>query len=149
MVFRIFLGGCVGNVSRLAQRLVDTTYEAMMRAIDIVKPGVTLGDIGYAIESFVRPYGYSIVEDFCGHGIGRVFHTEPTVLHYGKQGTGTVLETGMFFTIEPMINAGKKQVKILNDEWTVVTRDQSLSAQFEHTIGVTDRSYQIFTQSHT
>jgi methionyl aminopeptidase len=138
---------CVGKISRLSQKLVDVTYEAMMRAIDIVKPGVYLGDIGHIIESFAHSYGYSVVEDFCGHGIGKDFHTEPMVLHYGKPFHGIVLEEGMFFTIEPMINAGKKGVKVLSDGWTAVTRDGSSSAQFEHTIGVTQSGYEIFTVS--
>lgn len=137
----------VGKVGIKAQKLIDVTYESLMRAIDIVKPGITLGDIGHAIQSFVEPKGYSVVRDFCGHGIGRTFHSEPEVLHYGRAGEGLELQEGMFFTIEPMINAGKYDVKVLSDGWTAVTRDKSLSAQFEHTIGVTATGHEIFTVS--
>jgi len=137
----------VGNVGIKAKKLVDVTYEAMMRGIKVVRPGATLGDIGYAIQSYAEAQGFSVVRDFCGHGIGRIFHDEPEVLHYGKPGQGKVLQEGMFFTIEPMINAGKPDVKILSDGWTAVTRDRSLSAQFEHTIGVTSTGYEIFTLS--
>lgn len=135
----------VGKVGIKAQKLIDVTYEAMMRAIDIVKPGTTLGDIGHAIQSYVEPKGYSVVRDFCGHGIGRTFHSEPEVLHYGRPGDGLELQEGMFFTIEPMINAGRYETKVLSDGWTAVTRDKSLSAQFEHTIGVTATGHEIFT----
>lgn len=137
----------IGKPSLKAQKLIDTTYEAMMRGIDVVKPGATTGDIGHAIQSFVEAKGYSVVRDFCGHGLGKVFHTAPTILHFGKPGTGPVLEEGMFFTIEPMINIGRYDVKILNDGWTAVTRDKSLSAQFEHSLGVTATGHEIFTVS--
>lgn len=137
----------VGKVNLRAAKLIDTTYEAMMRGIEVVRPGATLGDIGHAIQSYAEKLGFSVVRDFCGHGIGRIFHTAPNILHYGKPGTGPELKQGMFFTIEPMINAGKYQVKILDDGWTAVTRDRSLSAQFEHTLGVTANGYEIFTVS--
>ncbi|WP_052046228.1 type I methionyl aminopeptidase [Candidatus Paracaedibacter symbiosus] len=137
----------VGKVNLRAAKLINTTYEAMMRGIEVVRPGATLGDIGYAIQSYAEKQGFSVVRDFCGHGIGRIFHTAPNVLHYGKPGTGLELQQGMFFTIEPMINAGKYQVKVLEDGWTAVTRDRSLSAQFEHTLGVTANGYEIFTVS--
>ncbi|MCX7338179.1 MAG: type I methionyl aminopeptidase, partial [Alphaproteobacteria bacterium] len=127
----------IGKVGLRAEKLINCTYEAMMRAIEIVRPGATLGDIGYTIQSFVEKNGFSVVRDFCGHGVGKIFHTAPTVVHYGKPGTGLELREGMFFTIEPMINAGKYGVKVLEDGWTAVTRDRSLSAQFEHSIGVT------------
>lgn len=138
----------IGKPSLKAQKLIDVTYEAMMRGIEAVRPGITTGDIGHAIQSFVEPKGYSVVRDFCGHGLGKVFHMAPTILHYGKPGTGMELKKGMFFTVEPMINAGGHAVKILNDGWTAVTRDRSLSAQFEHSIGVTDNGYEIFTTSN-
>lgn len=137
----------VGKINLRSAKLIDVTYEAMMRGIEVVRPGATLGDIGYAIQSYAEKQGFSVVRDFCGHGIGRIFHTAPNVLHYGKPGTGLELQQGMFFTIEPMINAGKYQVKILDDGWTAVTRDRSLSAQFEHTLGVTANGYEIFTLS--
>ncbi len=137
----------VGNPSRKAQRLIEVTYEAMMRGIEVVKPGATLGDIGYAIQNFAEKEGFSLVRDFCGHGLGRVFHGPPSIVHFGKPGEGMALKEGMFFTIEPMVNAGKWQVKILGDGWTAVTRDKSLSAQFEHSLGVTKNSYEIFTLS--
>ncbi|MDP3641177.1 MAG: type I methionyl aminopeptidase [Alphaproteobacteria bacterium] len=137
----------IGKVGVAAQKLMDTTYEALMAAISILKPGVTLGDIGHTIQSYVEPKGYSVVRDFCGHGIGTSMHHEPEVLHYGKPGTGHVLETGFFFTIEPMINQGRPETKILADGWTAVTRDRSLSAQWEHTIAITDDGYEIFTLS--
>ncbi len=139
----------IGKINLRARKLIDTTYEAMMRGIEVVKPGATLGDIGYAIQSFAEKQGFSVVRDFCGHGIGRIFHTAPNVMHYGKPGTGLELKQGMFFTIEPMINAGKYQVKILEDGWTAVTRDRSLSAQFEHTLGVTANGCEIFTVSES
>ncbi|MFT6076997.1 MAG: methionyl aminopeptidase [Myxococcota bacterium] len=139
---------CVGKPSIKAKRLCDTTYEAMMLGIEQVKPGARLGDIGFAIHNFATKQGFSVVRDYCGHGIGQVFHTEPNVMHYGKKDTGVVLEEGMFFTIEPMINVGKYET-ILNkhDDWTVTTRDKSLSAQFEHTLAVTKTGYEIFTKS--
>lgn len=137
----------IGKVPLLAQKLVDATYEAMMRGIEVVRPGATLGDIGHAIESFAHKNRYSIVQDFCGHGIGRTFHAAPNVLHYGRPGEGMELREGMFFTVEPMINAGGAAVRIMSDGWTAVTRDRSLSAQWEHTIGVTENGYEIFTVS--
>lgn len=150
----VILDGWYGDTSRMfsigkiplkTQKLMDVTYEAMMRGIEVVKPGATLGDIGYAIQSFVEPKGFSVVRDFCGHGLGRVFHDAPEVLHFGRPHTGVELKEGMFFTIEPMINAGRYEIKILEDGWTAVTRDKSLSAQFEHSIGVTSTGYEIFT----
>ena len=137
----------VGRIGRKAQKLIDVTYEALMRGIAVVKTGATLGDIGHAIQSYVEAQGYSVVEDFCGHGLGRLFHDQPSVLHYGQPGQGLKLVAGMFFTIEPMVNAGRKEVKILEDGWTAVTRDRSLSAQFEHSIGVTEDGCDIFTLS--
>ena len=137
----------VGEVSIRAQKLVDTTYEAMMKAIKIVKDGVHLGDIGNLIQNHVEAQGFSVVQDFCGHGIGQAFHKEPNVLHYGEKGTGEKIKTGMIFTIEPMINAGNYETRVLNDGWTAVTKDKNLSAQFEHTIGVTKDGYEIFTKS--
>ncbi len=137
----------VGKVGVKARRLVDVTYEALMRGIAVVKPGATLGDIGYAIQSYVEAERFSVVRDFCGHGLGRIFHAPPSVLHYGVAGQGTALKPGMFFTIEPMINAGRHETKILEDGWTAVTRDRSLSAQFEHSIGVTEDGHEIFTLS--
>jgi methionyl aminopeptidase len=153
----VILNGWYGDTSRTflvgdkvplkARRLVDITYEAMMRGIEVVKPGVHLGAIGYAIQSFAETQRFSVVRDFCGHGIGRVFHAAPSVLHYGRPTEGPVLQEGMFFTIEPMINAGRYEVKILSDGWTAVTKDKSLSAQFEHTVAVTADGYEIFTLS--
>ncbi len=137
----------VGKPSVKARRLVETTYEAMMRGIEIVKPGAHLGDIGQAIQSYAEAQRFSVVRDFCGHGLGQVFHDAPSVLHYGRAGTGVELREGMFFTIEPMINAGRYDVKVLQDGWTAVTRDTKLSAQFEHSIGVTASGYEIFTLS--
>jgi len=137
----------VGEISIKAKNLIDATYEGMMKAIKILKPGIKLGDIGYEIQSYVEDKGFSVVRDFCGHGISNVFHEPPNVLHYGKKNTGIELKPGMTFTIEPMINAGKLDVKVLNDGWTAVTKDKSLSAQFEHTIGITEDSYEIFTES--
>ena len=142
---RMYFAG--DKVSVKARRLVDATYEAMMRGIAVVRPGATLGDIGHAIQSFVEPQRFTVVRDFCGHGLGRAFHAPPSVLHYGEAGQGAVLSEGMFFTIEPMINAGRYEVKILADGWTAVTRDKSLSAQFEHSIGVTADGTEIFTLS--
>ncbi len=137
----------VGDVSRRAQRLVEVTYEALQRGIAVVKPGATTGDIGAAIQDYAEAERCSVVRDFCGHGIGRLFHDEPNILHYGRRGEGVVLKPGMFFTIEPMINLGRPHVKILSDGWTAVTRDRSMSAQFEHTIGVTETGYENFTYS--
>ena len=137
----------VGEVSVKAKKLVKTTFDAMMKAIKIIKEDVFLGDIGATIQNHVEAEGFSVVQDFCGHGIGRHFHQEPNVLHYGKKGTGERIKAGMIFTIEPMINFGKYETKTLNDGWTAVTKDKSLSAQFEHTIGVTKDGYEIFTLS--
>ena len=137
----------IGEVSVKAKKLVKTTYDAMMKAIKIIKEDVFLGDIGATIQNHVEAEGFSVVQDFCGHGIGRHFHQEPNVLHYGKKGTGERIKAGMIFTIEPMINFGKYETKTLNDGWTAVTKDKSLSAQFEHTIGVTKDGYEIFTLS--
>ncbi len=138
----------VGEPSIKAKRLCQITYDAMMLGIEQVKPGNTLGDIGNAIQTFAEKNGFSVVRDYCGHGIGKIFHTEPSVLHYGKKGTGTVLQEGMFFTVEPMINAGKYETILSkHDGWTVTTRDKSLSAQFEHTVGVTKDGVEIFTFS--
>jgi methionyl aminopeptidase len=138
---------CVGKVGVKAQKLIDVTYEAMMRGIAAVKPGNRLGDIGHAIQSFAEASRFSVVRDFCGHGIGKVFHDTPSVLHFGQPGSGPILREGMFFTVEPMINAGRYEVKVLEDGWTAVTRDRSLSAQFEHTVGVTAEGCEIFTVS--
>ena len=138
----------VGEISIKAEKLINVTYESMMKAISIVKDGVHLGDIGSTIQTHVEAQGFSVVQDFCGHGIGQTFHKEPNVLHYGEKGTGEKIKTGMIFTIEPMINIGNYETKILNDGWTAVTKDKSLSAQFEHTIGVTKDGYEIFTQSN-
>lgn len=137
----------VGDVKIKARRLVEVTYEAMMRGIAAIKPGATLGDVGHAIQSYAESHRFSVVRDFCGHGIGRVFHQAPNVMHFGYPGEGMVLEAGMVFTVEPMINAGKYDTKILDDGWTAVTRDKSLSAQFEHMVGVTDTGVEIFTLS--
>jgi methionyl aminopeptidase len=137
----------VGKPSVKARRLVEVTYESMMLGIETVKPGATLGDIGAAIQAHAEKQRFSVVRDFCGHGLGRVFHAAPSILHYGRAGQGTALREGMFFTIEPMINAGRFEVKILDDGWTAVTRDKSLSAQFEHSLGVTATGYEIFTLS--
>lgn len=153
----VILDGWHGDTSRMflvgdkvpvkARNLTRVTYECMMKGIDVVRPGATLGDIGAAIQEHAEAHRFSVVRDFCGHGIGRVFHDAPSVLHYGKTGEGLELKEGMFFTIEPMINAGKYPVKILNDGWTAVTKDKSLSAQFEHTIAVTADGHEIFTLS--
>ena len=137
----------VGEVSRKAERLIEVTYEAMMPGIHAAQAGNTLGDIGYAIQSYAEAERCSVVRDFCGHGLGRVFHDAPNILHYGRPGQGMVLRPGMFFTVEPMINLGKYHVRMLNDGWTAVTRDKSLSAQFEHSIGVTENGPEIFTKS--
>ena len=137
----------VGPLSRRASMLVDVTYEALMRGVETIRPGATLGDVGSAIQTFVEQRRFSVVRDFCGHGIGRTFHAPPNVLHFGRRGEGAVLRPGMFFTVEPMVNAGRPEVKILDDGWTAVTRDRSLSAQFEHMVGVTDTGCEIFTIS--
>ena len=137
----------LGDIGVKARRLVDVTYQAMWRGIKVVRPGATVGDIGHAIQDFVEPQRFSVVRDFCGHGLGRVFHEAPNVMHFGQSGKGEVLKEGMFFTIEPMINAGAFPVKVLDDEWTAVTRDRSLSAQFEHSLGVTADGYEVFTLS--
>lgn len=139
----------VGEVSPRARRLVDITYEAMLRGIAQVKPGARFGDIGYAIQQYVESQRASVVRDFCGHGLGQVFHDNPNVLHFGRKGEGEILRPGMFFTIEPMVNLGKPQVKVLSDGWTAVTRDKSLSAQFEHSCGVTETGVELFTLSPT
>ena len=154
----VILDGWYGDTSRMyfvgdkigvkAKKLVQVTYDSMMLGIEQVRPGATLGDIGNAIQKYAEKFGFSVVRDFCGHGIGRVFHTEPSVLHYGKAGQGDVLEEGMFFTIEPMINAGGYATIVSKlDGWTATTRDKSLSAQFEHSIGVTSTGFTIFTES--
>ncbi|MBL8629870.1 MAG: type I methionyl aminopeptidase [Rhodospirillaceae bacterium] len=137
----------VGNVSDKARKLCNATHEAMMRGIGQVRPGATLGDVGFAIQSYAEGLGYSVVRDFGGHGIGRVMHTVPQVLHYGAPNRGLRLEAGMFFTVEPMLNIGGPEAVILDDGWTAVTRDKSLSAQFEHTVAVTETGYEIFTLS--
>jgi methionyl aminopeptidase len=139
----------VGEIPRRAERLLEVTYEAMMRGIAVIRPGATTGDIGAAIQSYVETQHMSVVRDFCGHGLGRLFHDEPNIVHVGRPGEGIVLKPGMFFTVEPMINLGRPHVKVLSDGWTAVTRDRSLSAQFEHTIGVTDAGVEIFTLSPT
>ncbi len=136
-----------GRLSRKSERLIQVTHDALMRGIEMVKPGNTFGDIGHAIQSYVEAHRMSVVRDFCGHGLGRVFHAPPNVLHYGRPGTGAVLEEGMFFTIEPMVNLGRPETKTLADDWTAVTRDKSLSAQFEHSVGVTADGVDIFTLS--
>lgn len=136
-----------GKPNRKAERLIQVTHDALIKGIEAVKPGNTFGDIGNAIQKFVEGHRMSVVRDFCGHGLGRVFHAPPNVLHYGRPGTGPVLEEGMFFTIEPMVNLGRPETKVLADDWTAVTRDKSLSAQFEHSIGVTADGCQVFTLS--
>jgi methionyl aminopeptidase len=152
----VILDGWYGDTSRMfyigtpsikAKKLIQVTYEAMMLGIEQVKPGKRLGDIGYAIQSYAEKHNYSVVRDYCGHGLGQVFHTAPNVLHYGQPNTGMVLEEGMFFTIEPMINIGGYEGKILSDDWTVVTKDKSLSAQFEHSLAVTKDGFEVFTSS--
>lgn len=153
----VILDGWYGDTSRMftigdkvsvkAKRLCDVTYESMMAGIEIIRPGIHLGDIGHAIQAYAEGERFSVVRDFCGHGIGRTFHAPPSVLHYGSPGTGPVLEAGMFFTVEPMINTGTWQTKVLPDGWTAVTRDRGLSAQFEHSVGVTEDGYEIFTLS--
>lgn len=136
---------CIGEVSPHAKRLVDITREAMLLGIEQVKAGASLGDIGHAIQKHAETHRYSVVREFCGHGIGKKFHEEPQVLHYGKPSEGEILKSGMILTIEPMINLGKRQIKVLGDGWTVITKDRSLSAQWEHTILVTDQGYEILT----
>jgi len=154
----VILDGWYGDTSRMfyagkpslkAQKLVETTFECLWRGIEMVRPGATLGDIGHAIQSYAEKKRYSVVRDFCGHGLGRVFHDAPNIMHFGRPGEGEILREGMFFTIEPMINAGKLDVKILADGWTAVTKDRSLSAQFEHSLAVTKDGYEIFTLSPT
>jgi len=137
----------VGDINRRAERLIEVTYEALKRGIEQVKPGNTIGHIGAAIQAFAEKERCSVVKDFCGHGLGRLFHDRPNVLHYGEAGEGAVMQPGMLFTIEPMINLGKPHVKVLSDGWTAVTRDRELSAQFEHTIGVTESGVEVFTHS--
>ena len=137
----------IGTPSVKAKNLIEATYVSLMKAIKILKPGIKLGDIGNEIQSHVEEKGYSVVRDFCGHGISNTFHETPNILHYGKKNTGLEIYPGMTFTIEPMVNAGKHEVKILNDGWTAVTKDKSLSAQFEHTVGITENGYEIFTES--
>ena len=154
----VILDGWHGDTSRMyfvgekipikAQRLVNVTYDSMMAGIEAVKPGATLGDIGQAIQEIVEKERFSVVRDYCGHGLGKVFHCPPSVMHYGRAGEGTILEPGMFFTIEPMVNTGHFATKVLkSDGWTAVTRDRSLSAQFEHSLAVTDDGFEIFTLS--
>ncbi len=141
---RMFVAGTPSTKARL---LMDVTYEAMMRGIAAIRPGATLGDVGHAIQAYVERHRFSVVRDFCGHGIGRNFHEPPNVLHFGRPGEGPRLKPGMFFTVEPMVNAGRPEVKILDDGWTAVTRDRSLSAQYEHMVGVTETGVEIFTLS--
>lgn len=136
-----------GKLSRKAERLIQVTHDSLFKGIEAVKPGNTFGDIGHAIQAYVEAHRMSVVRDFCGHGLGRVFHAPPNVLHYGRPGTGAVLEEGMFFTIEPMVNLGRPETKVLADDWTAVTRDKTLSAQFEHSVGVTADGVEIFTLS--
>ena len=138
---------CSGDPSIKAKNLINNTYESMMKGIDLIKPGVKLGDLGFVIQENAEKSNYSVVREFCGHGIGQQFHTPPSVLHFGNLGEGPILKPGMFFTIEPMINLGDWKVKILNDGWTAVTKDKSYSAQFEHTIGITEQGNEIFTLS--
>lgn len=137
----------VGKINNKAQKLIDCTYEAMMNGIEAVSPNAHLGDIGAKIQSIAENQNYSVVRDFCGHGLGKVFHEYPNILHYGEIGEGDKIEQGMFFTVEPMINIGKYDVRMLNDGWTAVTKDKTLSAQFEHSIGVTQDGHEIFTKS--
>lgn len=137
----------VGTISPQAKRLIEVTHQAMMAGISVVRPGATLGDIGYACQHVAESAGYSVVQEFCGHGVGRGFHEDPQILHYGKKGTGLTLKPGMIFTVEPMINQGKRHLRILADGWTVVTKDRSLSAQWEHEVLVTETGYEILTIS--
>ena len=141
---RMYVAGQPGTRARV---LLDVTWEALMRGLKVIRPGATLGDVGFAIQSYVEAQRFSVVRDFCGHGIGRRFHEAPNVLHFGRPGEGVVLRSGMFFTVEPMVNAGRPEVKVLDDGWTAVTRDRSLSAQFEHMVGVTDDGCEVFTHS--
>ena len=152
----VILDGWYGDTSRMyvagaptrkAARLIEVTHDALMKGIEAIRPGATFGDIGHAIQAYVEAHRMSVVRDFCGHGLGRVFHAPPNVLHFGRPGSGPVLEEGMFFTIEPMVNLGRPETKVLADEWTAVTRDKSLSAQFEHSVGVTATGFEIFTLS--
>ncbi len=152
----VILDGWFGDSSRMyvagtpsvkARRLIQVTHDALMKGIEAVRPGATFGDVGAAIQTWVEAHKMSVVRDFCGHGLGRVFHAPPNVLHYGRPGRGAVLEEGMFFTIEPMVNLGRPETKVLGDDWTAVTRDRSLSAQFEHAVGVTADGCEIFTLS--
>jgi methionyl aminopeptidase len=152
----VILDGWHGDTSRMyvagtpgtrARKLMEVTYEAMMRGLAVIRPGATLGDVGHAIQVYVEQQRFSVVRDFCGHGIGRRFHEAPNVLHFGRPGDGPVLRPGMFFTVEPMVNAGRPEVKVLDDGWTAVTRDRSLSAQYEHMVGVTEDGCEIFTNS--
>ncbi len=136
-----------GKLSRKTERLIQVTHDALFKGIEAVKPGNTFGDIGHAIQAYVEAHRMSVVRDFCGHGLGRVFHAPPNVLHYGRPASGAILEEGMFFTIEPMVNLGRPETKVLADDWTAVTRDKSLSAQFEHSVGVTANGVEIFTLS--
>ncbi|MGI3169454.1 type I methionyl aminopeptidase [Pseudooceanicola sp. C21-150M6] len=136
-----------GKLSRRSERLIQVTHDALFKGIETVRPGATFGDIGHAIQTYVEANRMSVVRDFCGHGLGRVFHAPPNVLHYGRPGSGPTLEEGMFFTIEPMVNLGRPETKVLADDWTAVTRDKSLSAQFEHSVGVTSDGVEIFTLS--
>jgi len=154
----VVVDGWYGDSSRMfvagrpkpyAEKLIQVTHDSLFKGIEAVRPGNTFGDIGHAIQNFVEGHRMSVVRDFCGHGLGRVFHSPPNVLHYGRAGTGPVLEEGMFFTIEPMVNLGRPETKVLSDDWTAVTRDKSLSAQFEHSIGVTADGFEIFTLSPT
>jgi len=138
-----------GDVKRAAERLIEVTYECLMRGVAVIRPGARMGDIGYAIQSYAEAQRCSVVRDFCGHGVGRAFHEPPNVLHYGQIGEGQEIKPGMIFTVEPMINLGRPHVKLLADGWTAVTRDRSLSAQFEHTVGVTETGVEIFTLSPT
>lgn len=152
----VIVDGWFGDTSRMyvagkpsvkAQRLIQVTHDSLMKGIEMVRPGATFGDIGHAIQQFAERHRMSVVRDFCGHGLGRVFHAPPNVLHFGRPGKGPVLEEGMFFTIEPMVNLGRPETKVLADDWTAVTRDKSLSAQFEHSVGVTADGFEIFTPS--
>jgi methionyl aminopeptidase len=136
-----------GELKRAAERLVEVTYECLMRGVAAIRPGGRLGDLGYAIQSYAEAQRCSVVRDFCGHGVGRLFHEPPNILHYGQRGEGQEIKPGMIFTVEPMINLGRAHVKLLSDGWTAVTRDRSLSAQFEHTVGVTETGVEIFTLS--
>ena len=137
----------IGEIAPRARRLIDVTYDSFERGLAVIKPGARLGDIGHAIQSYVEAQRCSVVRDFCGHGVGRVFHDNPNILHFGRRGDGAELKAGMFFTVEPMVNLGKYPVKLLSDGWTAVTRDKSLSAQCEHSIGVTETGYEVFTAS--